>query len=332
MTVPVARKLQSAAAFWRQSAQAMLPLIFVVLCVLSLAVGAGGLGPEGLLRPTSEQLLILTASRLPRLAALVLTGVGLAVSGVLLQLILRNRFAEPATTGGMEAAKLGILCAITVLPASGPLLRMGFAIAFCLAASLFFVALLQRLRFQDTILVPVIGLMFGGILGAIAEFFALSQNNLQSMQSWMLGDFSRVVQGNYELIYLILPVVLLTYVFAQRFTLAAMGRDLAESLGLRYRRMVLLALLLVSATVSASVITVGTVPFVGLVVPNLVAIWHGDNLRQTLPAVALTGAVLLLACDIFGRVVIYPYEVPIGLTVGAIGGLIFLLLILRVRR
>lgn len=310
----------------------LLPAAFVLLCGVSLAIGAGDLGAAVLLHPTSEQLLILTASRLPRLAALVLTGVGLAVSGVLLQLILRNRFAEPATTGGMEAAKLGILCAITVLPASGLALRMGFAMIFCLAASLLFAALLQRLRFQDTILVPVIGLMFGGIMGALAEIVALSQNNLQSMQSWMLGDFSRVVQGNYELIYLILPVVLLTYVFAQRFMLAAMGRDLAESLGLRYRRMVLLALLLVSATVSASVITVGAVPFVGLVVPNLVAIWQGDNLRRTLPAVALTGAVLLLACDILGRLVIYPYEVPIGLTVGAIGGVIFLGLILRERR
>ncbi|MEP0645253.1 iron chelate uptake ABC transporter family permease subunit, partial [Parasphingorhabdus sp.] len=88
------------------------------------------------------------------------------------------------------------------------------------------------------------------------------------------------------------------------------------------------SLFLVSITVAVTVITIGAVPFVGLVVPNLVALWLGDNLRRTLPVVAMGGATLLVACDILGRLIIYPFEVPIGLTVGGIGGTMFLALII----
>ncbi|MBC58863.1 MAG: iron ABC transporter permease [Confluentimicrobium sp.] len=306
-----------------------LPLGFLVLCCVSLMVGANGIGLRWVFDPSPDALLTLTASRLPRLIALILTGSGLAICGVILQQILRNRFAEPATIGGMEAAKLGILVALTTIPTSGALVRMGFAMVFCLMASAVFVAILSRIRFRDAVLVPVIGLMFAGVLSALAEFYAFSRNILQSMQGWMIGDFSRVVQGQYELIYLILPVVAVTYLFARRFTVLAMGQDMSESLGLRYRPMVALGLVLVSATVAATVITAGAVPFVGLVVPNVVALWRGDNLQKTLPLVAMSGAILLLLCDILGRVVIYPYEVPLGLTVGGLGGVIFLVLILR---
>ncbi|MDP1323839.1 iron chelate uptake ABC transporter family permease subunit, partial [Klebsiella pneumoniae] len=87
----------------------------------------------------------------------------------------------------------------------------------------------------------------------------------------------------------------------------------------------------VAVTVSATVITVGAIPFVGLVIPNLVAMRCGENLGRTLPIVALSGASLLLACDIVGRLIMHPFEVPIGLTAGSVGGVLFLVLILRRR-
>lgn len=136
------------------------------------------------------------------------------------------------------------------------------------------------------------------------------------------------MQGSYEIIYLILPIVVLTYLYAHRFTLVGMGEGMATSLGLNYPATVALGLLLVAVTVSATVISVGAIPFVGLVIPNLVALRYGDNLGRTLPIVALSGASLLLACDILGRVLIYPFEVPIGLTAGSVGGVLFLALII----
>ena len=303
-------------------------VLFALLCLASLLVGARQLQWSQLFSASGDAWLTITASRLPRLAALVLTGVGLAVCGVILQHIVRNKFVEPGTTGGLDAAKLGILVSLALAPAAGAPARMLFALVFCFAAGLIFVLVIRRIQFKSAVLVPVIGLMYGGVLSAFAEFYAYRNNIMQSMQGWLLGDFSRVVQGSYEIIYLILPIVALTYLYAHRFTVVGMGEGMATSLGLNYPATVVLGLLLVAVTVSATVITVGAIPFVGLVIPNLVALRYGDNLARTLPIVALGGACLLLVCDILGRLIIYPFEVPIGLTAGSVGGVLFLVLII----
>ena len=304
-------------------------LVFAVLCVVSVLLGARQMVWSDVLSFSGDAWLTLTASRLPRLAALVLTGAGLSVCGVILQHIVRNKFVEPGTTGGLDAAKLGILVALTVMPAAGTLSRMLFALVFCLMASLLFIAVIRRIQFRNLVLVPVVGLMYGSVLTSIAEFYAYSHNILQSMQGWLLGDFSRVVQGHYEILYLIFPVVILAYLYAHRFTVLGMGEDMATSLGLGYAATAIIGLVLVALTISATVIAVGAIPFVGLVVPQLVAMRCGENLRRTLPLVALGGASLLLACDIAGRLMMYPFEVPIGLTAGAVGGVMFLALIVR---
>lgn len=304
-------------------------LVFAVLCVVSVLLGARRMVWSDLLSFSGDAWLTLTASRLPRLVALVLTGAGLSVCGVILQHIVRNKFVEPGTTGGLDAAKLGILVALTVMPAAGTLSRMLFALVFCLMASLLFIAVIRRIQFRNLVLVPVVGLMYGSVLTSIAEFYAYSHNILQSMQGWLLGDFSRVVQGHYEILYIILPVVMLAYLYAHRFTVLGMGEDMATSLGLGYAATAVVGFVLVALTISATVIAVGAIPFVGLVVPQLVAMRCGENLRRTLPLVALGGASLLLACDIAGRLVMYPFEVPIGLTAGAVGGVMFLVLIVR---
>ena len=304
-------------------------ILFMVLCLASLLLGARQMAWSQLWTFSGDAWLTLTASRLPRLAALILTGVGLAVCGVILQHIVRNKFVEPGTTGGLDAAKLGILVSLTVVPAASTTSRMLFALVFCLAASLLYVAIIRRIRFRNTVLVPVVGLMYGSVLSAMAEFYAYHHNILQSMQGWLLGDFSRIVQGHYEILYIILPVVVLAYVYAHRFTVLGMGEDMAASLGLGYAATAMVGLILVAVTVSATVIAVGAIPFIGLVIPQWVAMRRGDNLQRTLPLVALGGASLLLACDIVGRLLIHPFEVPIGLTAGAVGGMLFLVLILR---
>ena len=306
-----------------------LSLLLILLCAVSLMLGSKQTSLIALFNFSNDAWLTLTASRIPRLIALVLTGVGLSVSGVILQHIVRNKFVEPATSGGLDAAKLGILVSLTMLPNASTSSKMIFALVFCFASSLLFILIISRIKFKSAVLIPVLGLMYGSVLSSIAEFYAYRHNILQSMQGWLLGDFSRVVQGHYELIYMILPIIVLAYAYAHRFTVLGMGEDMAASLGLGYAATAALGLMLVSVTVAASVITIGAIPFVGLVIPNLVALKYGENLSRTLPVVALGGACLLLICDIFGRLVIYPFEVPIGLTAGGVGGVIFLVLIMK---
>jgi iron complex transport system permease protein len=107
-----------------------------------------------------------------------------------------------------------------------------------------------------------------------------------------------------------------------------MGEEFSRNLGLNYRTIMNIGLFCVSLTVSAVVITAGAIPFLGLIVPNVVSLLFGDNLKRTLPYVALSGAIFLLLCDIAGRVVIYPYEIPIGVSVSIIGAVIFLVMLL----
>ncbi|ODP99486.1 iron ABC transporter permease [Salinivibrio sp. SS3] len=306
-----------------------LTIVVSLLCVVSLMVGSQPISWQGLLDGSQTAWLTLTASRLPRLIAIALTGIGLSISGIILQHIVNNRFVEPATSGGLDAAKLGILVSLTTLSSASTASKVLFAMSFCLVTSLIFIIIIRRIEFRNTVLIPVLGIMYGSVLSSIAEFYAYQNNILQSMQGWLLGDFSKIIQGHYELIYLIIPIVILTYIYAHRFTVLGMGQDVSASLGLNYAWMSALGLILVSITVATSVITVGAIPFVGLVIPNLVVLKYGENLSRTLPIVALGGACLLLICDILGRLILYPYEIPIGLTAGGIGGLIFLVLILK---
>jgi len=298
--------------------------IFCLLCLASLLLGAKQFSLAQLWQSDPVAWLTLTSSRLPRLMALLLTGAGLAVCGVLMQQMLQNRFADPGTTGAIDAAKLGILLAMVLLPGAAVTVIMLVALLCCLASCLFFILLINKLQLRHRQLLPILGLMYGSVLSAIAELYAYQQQLLQSMQGLLLGDFSKVIAGQYELIYLILPLVLCSYWFAHHFTLLGMGQQLAGSLGLRYQQLVWLGLLLVATMVASSLMTVGAIPFVGLVIPQLVARHCGDHLAQSLPKIALSGAAFLISCDLLSRLLLYPYEIPIGLTASCVGALLLL--------
>jgi iron complex transport system permease protein len=173
--------------------------------------------------------------------------------------------------------------------------------------------------------------MFGGIIGSISTFLAVRLNIVQDSNAWMMGDFSGILQGRYELIYLSLPAIVITYLYANKFTVIGMGEEFSKNLGLNYNSIMNIGLFCVSLTVSSVVITAGAIPFLGLIIPNVVSLIFGDNLKKTLPLVALTGAIFLLICDVFGRIIIYPYEVPIGVTVSIFGAIIFLFLLWKRR-
>src|SRR5690625_7574712 len=102
------------------------------------------------------------------------------------------------------------------------------------------------------------------------------------MSSWMQGDFSMIMSGNYELMLVSVPLLLIAYFYANKFTIAGMGEDFSRSLGLNYRQIVNIGLI-ISALVTASVVlSVGVIPFLGLIIPNLVAIYQGVHLKKTL--------------------------------------------------
>nr|WP_233345850.1 ABC transporter permease [Saccharomonospora iraqiensis] len=304
----------------------------VVAATGSLFVGVTELTPAGLLRGDDDQLMVLWESRLPRLLAVLLAGSALSVAGLIMMSLTRNRFVTPSTAGTAESAALGVLVATVFFGAESVGVKMLVATAFALAGTYVFVLILRRLTFADIIVVPLVGIMFGGVLGAVTTFFAYRADLLQTVTAWTSGEFSGVLQGRYELLWITGGLTVLGYLYADRFTLAGLGRDFAVNLGVRYDRVVTIGLVLVSAMTAVIVVTVGNIPFLGLVVPNLVTLLLGDNLRRVLPVTALGGAFFVLVCDVLGRTVRYPYEVPVETIAGVLGGGVFLVLVLRARR
>ncbi|WP_118196442.1 ABC transporter permease [Albibacterium indicum] len=303
--------------------------LLIALSIISLFVGVADISLSDLLKSDAETILLFSISRIPRTVALILAGVGLSVCGLIMQQMTQNKFVSPTTAGTLDATKMGLLAALIFFPSVGFMGKMIFAFLFTFFASLLFLKIIQKIRFRNVVFVPLVGLMFGGILNSISTFVAVRLNIVQDTNAWMMGDFSSVLQGRYELIYLSLPAVLITYLYANKFTIVGMGEDFSKNLGLNYNAVMQIGLFCVSLTVSTVVITAGAIPFLGLVIPNIVSMMYGDNVRKTLPLIALFGAVFLLVCDIIGRVVIYPFEIPIGMMVGVIGGVIFLILLLR---
>lgn len=276
-----------------------------------------------------EQALFFIVSRIPRTLALLFVGAGLSLAGFVFQHLSQNKFVSPTTAGTLEAAKMGILFSIIFIPEVPLMMKMSFAMLFTFLASLLFIGFISKVNIKNTIYIPLVGLMFGNILSAISTFFAYKHGIVQNTQEWMLGDFSSVLQGQYETVFLILPAVVLIYFYADRITIAGLGSSFAKNLGLPYYSIVYMGLFIIALVVSSSVVTVGAITFIGLIVPNLLSLIYGDNLRRTLPIIAYTGASFLLFCDILSRLLVYPFEVPIGMTVGIIGGILFLVLILR---
>ena len=309
-----------------------LPLI-AMLAALSLFVGVSSLSPAALWTEgmSGRSAQILFAARVPRTLALMLAGAGMAMAGLVMQILVRNRFVEPSTVGTTEAAGLGILLVMLFAPDLPVIARMLVAAAFGLGGTALFLAVLRAVPLRSTLMVPLIGILLSGVIGAVSTFIAYRYDFLQSLTAWMQGDFSIILRGRYEMLWLAVGMLVALYIAADRFTVAGLGREVATSLGLNHRAVVWLGLGLVALISAAVVATVGNIPFLGLVVPNIVSLMVGDNTRRSLPLVVMGGAGMVLACDIVGRLVIRPYEIPIGTTMGVIGSAIFLFLLLRGR-
>lgn len=303
--------------------------ILIILSFVSLFVGVSNISPFDLLDFQSEETQIFLISRLPRLVAILLAGAGMSMAGLIMQQLSRNKFVSPTTAGTLDATRLGILVSMLLFANASMLEKMTVAFAFALAGTFLFMQILNRIKFKDAIFIPLVGLMFGNILSSITTFFAYRADIIQNMSAWLQGDFSMIMKGSYELLYISVPVFIIAYIYANRFTVAGMGEDFSKNLGLKYRSIVNIGLTLVALITATVVLTVGMIPFLGLIIPNIVSIFKGDHLQKTLPHTAMLGAIFLLLCDILGRVLIYPYEISISLMVGVIGSFIFLFLLFR---
>ncbi|EAI8855854.1 ABC transporter permease [Campylobacter coli] len=307
----------------------ILLILLVVFGMISLFIGVIRINLDDIFSLSATQLEIILLTRIPRLIAILLTGMSLSICGLIMQQLTQNKFVSPATAGTMDCAKFGILISLIFFAGASFFAQALIASIFALLGSFIFIQILRKIKLKDVIFVPLIGLMFGGIINAITTFFAYALNYIQNIQGWLQGSMANVMQGNYELLYISLPLFILAYFLAHKITIAGMGEDLALNLGVSYNTILFLGLIIVSIITSVVIVSIGVIPFLGLIIPNLVAIYRGDNLKKNLIYIALCGALFLLICDIISRLVIFPFEMPLSITTGVLGSLIFIFLLLK---
>ena len=298
--------------------------LLLLLVFLSISIGTSDFSWGKLFALDHETWLLFQESRLPRTISILLTASSMSMAGLLMQTITQNQFAAPSTVGTTEAAKLGM-----VFPSASLTQKMLFAFVSSITFTLFFLAFMTIFSVKERWMLPLIGIIYSGIIGSVTEVIAYRFNLVQSMTAWTQGSFSMIQTHQYEWLFLGLIILVAVWKLSQTFTIMNLGKETSESLGISYSLLEKLALFLVALTTSVTMITVGGLPFLGVIVPNLVRKHYGDNLSQTKLIVALVGANLVLACDILSRVLIRPYELSVSLLLGIIGSLVFILLLWR---
>ncbi len=304
-------------------------VMLIILSIVSIFLGAKSINIIDILSGNKEALHLMAISRLPRLISILMAGSAMSICGLIMQQISQNKFVSPTTGATIDSAKLGIVVAMILIPQATIMQKAMVSFIFALAGTLMFMTFLRNLKVKSIIFVPLVGIMFGNIIGSITTYIGYEFDIMQNVGSWMQGNFSMILKGNYELLYLAIPFMILAVVFAHKFTVAGMGEDFATNLGLDYKKIVNLGLVIVSIVTVCVVIIAGQIPYIGLIVPNIVSLYKGDNVHENIWDTALFGAIFVLICDIVARIMIYPYELSVGLTVGVIGSAMFLYLILR---
>lgn len=303
--------------------------LLIFFSVLSLFVGVQSISITHLFQFSDLEQLVFWNTRIPRTASLIIAGATSSVCGLIMQHLTQNKFVSPTTAGTMDSARLGMLVAMLFFPASSILTRSFIAFIFAFLGTYLFIQLIKKIPGKNQIMIPLVGVMFGNIIGSVVTFFAYQFQLIQNMTSWLQGNFATVTKGDYELIYVSVPILIICYFFAYKFTIVGMGEDIAVNVGLNYERTQMLGLLLVAVASSVTLVTIGGLPFLGVIIPNIVSQFYGDQMKQTLWITAVSGSLFLVMCDILSRVIRQPYEVPVSLIVGVIGSIIFIVLLVK---
>lgn len=301
-------------------------IVVIILGIISLFTGVYDIKGQ------SDGMDMFFITRVPRTVALMLTGAAMSISGLVTQLITQNKLVEPTTSGTIEWAGLGLIFVYLIFPAPSLLLRMTGAIIFSFIGTMIFFIFLRRVKLRSSLIVPIIGMMLGAVISAISTFIGLVFNMTQNIESWFVGSFAPVQVGRYEYLWLIVIATILIFIFADRLTLAGLGEDIATSLGANYNKIVILGTGLISLIVGIVAAVIGNLPFLGLIVPNIISMYRGDDLRNNLPWVCILGMGIITFCDIISRTIIMPFEVPVSLILGTLGAIVFIIMLLRQRR
>lgn len=319
-------------------------LILACLCgltllsaLLSLCLGAVFVAPKDILavlsgRPAGwVQTQIVLYARLPRTCGCLLAGMALAVSGSVIQNILHNPLAAPNIIGVNSGAGLLVVLCNALLPSAVELVPLAAFLGALLGVLLvlFIAERTGAARITLVLAGVAVSSIFSAGIDAVVTFVPDALNGYSDFRIGGLTNLSmdRITPA----FWVILTAMALVFSLAGEMDVLLLGMDTAQSLGLSVRPLRILLLALAAALAGAAVSFSGLLGFVGLIVPHIMRRLAGEESRRLLPACALGGAAFLTICDLLGRVICAPYELPVGIVLSLVGGPFFIWMLLRQR-
>ncbi len=277
---------------------------------------------------------VINTLRLPRTLVAFGVGMGLAISGTILQGLTRNPLAEPGIIGINAGASVAAVTLIVLFPKVPPFVLPLFAFGGALAVALF-IYLLAWDKGNAPIRLILIGVGMAAVLNAVTTL-VLTFGEINSVSQALLWLAGSVYGRNWEHVGLLLPWLIvfvpLSFMLSRQLNVLNLGDDIARGLGTRVEWQRGLLLLISAAMVGASVATAGTIGFVGLMAPHLARQLVGSTHEGLIPTGALMGGSIVVLADWLGRVLFSPIELPCGVITAAIGAPFFIYLLIRNRK
>ncbi|MFT9487063.1 MAG: FecCD family ABC transporter permease [Tepidibacillus sp.] len=307
--------------------------LILFLSTIGIGIGAVYISPRevvSVILGKGEEMnaFIIMNYRLPRILVALLAGAGLAVSGAILQNIIRNPLASPDVIGITKGAGLAAVIVIILFPKSpvGLLPLAAFTGALVVAILLYLFAYKKGVRPATLALV---GIALGAVCQAGIQYVSVKYpSDVNATLTWLTGSlWGRSWDEVKGLLPWIMVLIPLSVILATKMDLLSLGDDVAMGLGENVQRLRILLLIIAVALAGASVAVVGTIGFVGLIAPHMARQLVGAKHQYLLPAAAMIGVLLLLIADGFGRALIPPVEVPAGIFTAILGAPYFLYLL-----
>ena len=145
---------------------------FVILAFISLFVGVHDINIKEIMAGDTEQISVFLISRVPRLISLIVAGVGLSISGVIMQQISNNKFVSPTTSATIDSAKLGVLMSMILFTSATLVEKMIIGFIFALMGTFIFMKIMKKIKFKNIVFIPLVGIMLGNVIGALSDFLA----------------------------------------------------------------------------------------------------------------------------------------------------------------
>lgn len=311
----------------RRAGGAVLALVLLaVLCGISLIFGSKAIPAAdvlaALLHPGSDETTrIVLDSRVPRTVAALVVGVGLGLSGSLIQSLTRNPLGDPGILGVNAGAAAAVTAGVAFFGTTSIAQDVWFALAGALVVSALVGVMGARGGRADPVRLTLVGVALGAVLtGASSALRLTDYQTFRRLRGWDAGS---LVERGWDLIVPVLPLVVvgvvLAILVAGSLNALALGDDLAASLGTRLALTRTGSVLGIAALAGAATALAGPIGFVGLMVPHVARWLCGPDQRWILAVSAVLAPCLLLAADIIGRVILWPGEVPAGLVTAFIG-------------